>query len=222
MPKDRLLFEKTGRARYISHLDLMRTFQRAFLRADIPIKHTEGFNPHPFISIALPLSLGFSSTCEILEFGLLEGTDRAEVPGRLNAALPEGVRVRECYWGERPLKELTELEYHIMLEFEGDKQALIAAWSAALDQESWVIEKKSKKAKSGATTLDLSPLIKEYTFTDIENNRLQLTTILAAQNPGLNPSVMVNALTEERPDLAPIFVTYHRSKVLDGQRKEFR
>ena len=66
MPKDRLLFVKEGRARYISHLDLMRTFQRAFLRADIPIKHTEGFNPHPFISIALPLSLGFSSQCEIL------------------------------------------------------------------------------------------------------------------------------------------------------------
>ena len=52
---DRLLFTKTGRARYISHLDLMRTFQRAFARARIPIKHTEGFNPHPFVSIALPL-----------------------------------------------------------------------------------------------------------------------------------------------------------------------
>ena len=51
---DRLLFSKTGRAKYISHLDLMRTFQRAFARAKIPIKHTEGFNPHPFVSIALP------------------------------------------------------------------------------------------------------------------------------------------------------------------------
>ena len=69
----------------------MRTFQRAFLRADIPIKHTEGFNPHPFISIALPLSLGFSSECEILEFGLLEGTSYEEVPERLTAAMPEGI-----------------------------------------------------------------------------------------------------------------------------------
>ena len=50
---DRLLFSKTGRAKYISHLDLMRTFQRAFARAGIQIKHTEGFNPHPFVSIAL-------------------------------------------------------------------------------------------------------------------------------------------------------------------------
>jgi len=72
---DRLLFSKTGRAKYISHLDLMRTFQRAFARAGIAIKHTEGFNPHPFVSIALPLSVGYSSQCEILEFGLLEGAD---------------------------------------------------------------------------------------------------------------------------------------------------
>ena len=60
---DRLLFSKTGRAKYISHLDLMRTFQRAFARAKIAIKHTEGFHPHPFVSIALPLSVGYSSQC---------------------------------------------------------------------------------------------------------------------------------------------------------------
>lgn len=222
MPKDRLLFEKTGRARYISHLDLMRTFQRAFLRADIPIKHTEGFNPHPFISIALPLSLGFSSACEILEFGLLDGTVHTEVPDRLNAVLPEGVVVRACYAGERPLKELAMLEYQLTLEFDGDKQALIDAWSKAMGRESWVVEKKSKKAKSGVTALDLAPLIKEYSFTDTINKGLVLTCTLAAQNPGLNPSVMVNAMTEEFSDFPLSFISYHRAKVLDETGKEFR
>lgn len=222
MPKDRLLFEKVGRARYISHLDLMRTFQRAFLRADIPIKHTEGFNPHPFISIALPLSLGFSSQCEILEFGLLEGTKHGDVPQRLNAVLPEGVRVLECYEGERSLKELAALEYEVTLEDIEDKNGLIAAWSGAMGRESWVIEKKSKKAKSGVTTLDMAPLIKGFTFTEVGNGHILLTCTLAAQNPGLNPSVMVNALTEEFPDQKPGFVTYHRAKTLDGAGKEFR
>lgn len=222
MPKDRLLFEKTGRARYISHLDLMRTFQRAFLRADIPIKHTEGFNPHPFISIALPLSLGFSSECEILEFGLLKGTVHSEVPARLNAVLPEGVRVKECYSGERPLKELAALEYRIMLELDGDRQALTDAWSEAMRRESWDIEKKSKKAKSGVTTLDLAPLIKGFSFTELPEDGLCLSCVLAAQNPGLNPSVMVNALTKECPDLTPSFVTYHRVRAMDEAGKEFR
>ena len=108
---DRLLFTKTGRARYISHLDLMRTFQRAFFRAGIPLKHTEGFNPHPFISIALPLSVGYSSQCEILEFVLLDGVPREAVPRRLTAAMPEGILVHSCYPAERKLKELCYVNY---------------------------------------------------------------------------------------------------------------
>ena len=58
MPKHRLAFSKADTAKFISHLDLMRTFQRSFLRAGIAIKHTEGFNPHAFVSIPLPLSVG--------------------------------------------------------------------------------------------------------------------------------------------------------------------
>ena len=54
----RLLFEKKGSAVWISHLDLMRLFQRAFKRADLALKHTQGFNPRPSVSIALPLSVG--------------------------------------------------------------------------------------------------------------------------------------------------------------------
>ena len=64
----RALFEKTGNARYISHLDLMRVFQRAFKRAGLPLTHTQGFNPRPSVSIALPLSLGVESRCELLDF----------------------------------------------------------------------------------------------------------------------------------------------------------
>jgi len=94
---DRLLFSKTGRAKYISHLDLMRTFQRAFSRAGIQIKHTEGFNPHPFVSIALPLSVGYSSQCEILEFGLVGGSSYEELPAKLTAAMPEGIIIHSCF-----------------------------------------------------------------------------------------------------------------------------
>ena len=97
MSEARIQFIKTDRARYISHLDLMRTFQRAFLRADLHVRHTEGFNPHAYVSIALPLSVGFSSQCEILEFGLPEGEDRSQVPERLTRALPEGITVTRCY-----------------------------------------------------------------------------------------------------------------------------
>ena len=70
MDKLRLRFTKTGRAVYISHLDLMHTMQRAFSRAGYELKYSEGFNPHPQISIALPLSVGAASLCEIMDFRL--------------------------------------------------------------------------------------------------------------------------------------------------------
>lgn len=222
MPKDRLLFAKEGRAVYISHLDLMRTFQRAFLRADIPIKHTEGFNPHPFISIALPLSLGFSSECEILEFGLLPKTAHNQVSKRLNAALPEGVRVLECYAGEHSMKELAWLEWRLECGFSGNIQALQNAWSQCLSRESWVIEKKSKKAKSGVTTLDIIPLVKEFGFTECGSGEFALRAVLSAQNPGLNPSVMVNALSDEMPEFCPEWVRCHRVAAMDREGKIFR
>ena len=87
----RLLFEKKGRAVWISHLDLMRLFQRAFKRAELPLTHTQGFNPRPSVSIALPLSVGVESSRELLDF-TLEG---AEVPcqeicRRLNEKLEVG------------------------------------------------------------------------------------------------------------------------------------
>lgn len=101
----RLAFSKADTAKFISHLDLMRTFQRSFLRAGIHIKHTEGFNPHAFVSIPLPLSVGYSSSCEVLECQVLD-TPLEEVPARMNAALPAGITVQRCYEGVRPVKEL--------------------------------------------------------------------------------------------------------------------
>ena len=143
---DRLLFEKTGRAKYISHLDLMRTFQRAFSRAGIQIKHTEGFNPHPFVSIALPLSVGFSSQCEILEFGLVGGAGAQDVPARLTAAMPEGIRILDCYPAQRKLKELTSIHYVISFEYpNGRPSGCEDTLSAFLNRDSIIVHKKSNK-----------------------------------------------------------------------------
>lgn len=93
----RALFQKTGNAVYISHLDLMRLFQRAFKRAGLPLTHTQGFNPRPSVSIALPLSLGVESQCELLDFELETDTfSNEDICTRLNQALVEGVHVLSC------------------------------------------------------------------------------------------------------------------------------
>src|SRR5574344_902991 len=103
----RLLFEKTGNAVWISHLDLMRLFQRAFKRAGLPLTHTQGFNPRPSVSIALPLSVGVESRCELLDFDLeCPIPEEEELISRLNAALVEGVRVLRAYADGRKLRDL--------------------------------------------------------------------------------------------------------------------
>lgn len=219
---DRLLFSKTGRAKYISHLDLMRTFQRAFARAGIPIKHTQGFHPHPFVSIALPLSVGYSSQCEILEFGLEGGADYAQVPGRLTAAMPEGILVRRCYPAQTKLKDLCYVNYIMNFEYpEGRPQAAEPAMAELLGRESLVVEKKSNKAKSGFTQVDLIPLIRSWNL-ECQSDTMTLDAVLCAQNPGLNPELIRRAFCQAYPQFAPDFVTFHRREVLDADGRPFR
>lgn len=219
---DRLLFSKTGRAKYISHLDLMRTFQRAFSRAGIQIKHTEGFNPHPFVSIALPLSVGYSSQCEILEFGLVGGATAEEVPARLTAAMPEGIVIHKCYPAEKAVKHLSFVNYIMNMEYEeGRPLEAETALKELLSRESLVIRKRSKKAKSGFTEVDLIPLIKSWTL-ECGRDTMTLDAVVCAQNPGLNPELIRSAFCELYPQFTPDFVSFHRRAVLDENGEAFR
>ena len=167
------------------------------------------------MSIALPLSVGFSSQCEILEFGLPEGMDLSEVPRRLTQALPEGVTVTRCYEGGRPVRELCWVNYIITLEYDaGAPVGAENAIRALLSRESLVVTKKSKKAKSGQVQVDLIPLIHKV---DYEGRRdaIVLDVVLRAQNPGLNPTLLVETIQNQCPEAAPDYVSYHRKQVLD-------
>ena len=211
----RLAFSKSDTAKFISHLDLMRTFQRAFLRAGIPIKHTEGFNPHAFVSLPLPLSVGYSSSCEVLECQILGEPDLEAVPERMNAVLPAGIQVFRCYEAARPVKELCYVNYIVTLEYEaGAPFGADTAIRELLSRESLVMEKRSKKAKSGFTEVDLIPLIARASIEE-RRDTVALDLVLRAQNPGLNPELIVSAIRTQAPEFAPDYVTFHRRSVLD-------
>jgi radical SAM-linked protein len=89
----RIKFEKQGALRFIGHLDLMRTFQKTFRRADIPIAYSEGYNPHQIFSIASPLTLGIGSVGEYLDLKLKESMDLDDLISAINNASPEGIKV---------------------------------------------------------------------------------------------------------------------------------
>ena len=223
MSDQRILFTKSGTAKYISHLDLMHTMERAFLRAGITIRHTAGFHPHPYVSIPLPLPLGFSSPCELLEFGLVEGSTVEELPQKMNRALPAGIQVRQCYDGGLPFKKLAYVRYDITLEFEtplADQAA--QAFRELLGRESFVVQKRSKKAKSGFTEVDIIPLVEAVEEIRPEGTFLYLTLLLKAQNPGLNPDVLLQGFRGEHPELPMIYTACHRREILVEDKNIYR
>ena len=217
--KLRLRFEKTGRAVYISHLDLMHTMQRAFNRAGLPLKYSEGFNPHPQIAIALPLSVGTGSLCEIMDFKLKGEANLQELPERLTAVMPEGIRVLEAYEPQRKVAELKWLQVEGRFDYdERDPAEMAAALQKFYRQETIVITKKTKR---GMGETDISPGIREIRFTPGEK-KVDITAVLSAQEPTINPELLAEALRQLSPELAPDFAKFTRIETYDAQMQVYR
>jgi len=90
------VFSKTGDMRFISHLDLVRLFQRASRRAELPVTVTKGFSPHLKISVLKALKLGIESTNEEAVFYMDKPVDAETFTGSINARLPDGIRVTKA------------------------------------------------------------------------------------------------------------------------------
>lgn len=219
MDKLRLVFSKTGRAVYISHLDLMRTMQRAFLRAGYPLKYSEGFNPHAQISILLPLSVGCSSVCELMDFTLREDVPVGEIPQRLTAVMPEGIAVTDAYAVVRKARELKWLEVSGRFEYDSrSTEEMPALLGEFFSRDSLVITKKTKRGEGQA---DIRPAIKEISFAD-GGDCVALRAIISAQEPTLNPELLASALRQLEPELAPDFAEFRREEIFDENMNIFR
>lgn len=216
----RALFEKTGNARYISHLDLMRVFQRAFKRAGLPLTHTQGFNPRPSVSIALPLSLGVESRCELLDFALEQPADCGEICDRLDAAMIDGVHIREVYEQGDKLKNLALLQSRLTLEYDNRvPEDAVARIESLFSQPELVVEKKSK---NGVTQQDILPMIRRLTVTNRRDREVEIIALHSCQNPSLNPMQLSAAIIKYLPDLAADYVRCFREEIYDTNEMIFR
>ncbi|MBR0208292.1 MAG: DUF2344 domain-containing protein [Oscillospiraceae bacterium] len=219
MNKLRMRFSKTGRAIYISHLDLMATMQRAFSRAGSRLKYSEGFNPRPQISIALPLSVGTASVCELMDFQLIEEVDITSLVARLNATVPEGITVQEIYEPTRKNAELKWLKIEGVFEY--DERSVDIMQEQLTDffvRGSIVIEKKTKR---GFGETDIRPSIREIAFTAGEDG-VRVSAVISAQNPTLNPDLLAAALRALAAEIAPDFAKFTRIETFDENMMLFR
>ena len=219
MDKLRLRFEKTDRAVYISHLDLMHTMQRAFSRAGYELKYSEGFNPHPQISIALPLSVGTSSLCELMDFKLSQDADISEIPASLSSVMPEGIKVTDCYESVNKVALLKFLEIEGVFEYdERNPRQMCDALEAFYAAEEIIITKKTKR---GMGESDIKPAIKNISF-EAGECCVKLHAVISAQEPTLNPSLLEDALRQKAPEIAPDFARFTRLETYDADMKIYR
>ena len=197
-----LRYEKTENAKYVSHLDFVRMFGRALRRAHLPMAYSEGFNPHPLLGFALPLSVGYTSECEILEISLTENIEPSEIKDRLNSVLPGGVKILSAHVGKSNMKKLDIAFYQVYPE----KTPPGIIDFLAMDKI--LIEKKTK---SGIKETDIRPDIK-----DIKVTLGKIEMILSAgSRANLKPEVVVAAMNKYIAGYNSGDCKYHRKQIYD-------
>lgn len=221
----RIRFRKVGSMQYISHLDLQRTLGRVFIRAGLPLWFTKGFNPHPKLNFAMPLSVGTQSECELLDLRFKTDMDPAEVMNRMNRQLTDELRVTEVYVPETKFSDIAFAAYDYEIHTTGANAALAQRMSDLLHTAPLVM---TKRTKSGEKQIDIIPQIRRADVTyDADADAIRIAAELSATTDNfLNPELVMTALCEHcgilRGDPMQEHYTIIRRRILTAEGKDFR
>ena len=222
MFKARMRFSKTDEAAYISHLDLMHCMQRVIARAHLPVWYTEGFNQHIYISVALPLSTGYSGEWEFLDFNCTADAIPEDAVERMNAVMPSGLSVQEIYPledGGRKVRDIAYSKFEITWEFDnGVPEGFVDAVNALFTKDELMILKRSKRGEKEVNVKDYMRGITLEQDTDC----VRAYVILGAGNNNLSPEYITKLIVRELPQFEPDGAYYHHLMVYDEQLNEFR
>lgn len=218
MTKVRLKFEKGESVRYISHLDLMRLFARAIKRAKVPVKFSQGFNPHPLISIAFPLSVGIAGNEEYIDFEVTIESDVKLIIDSLNNNLPKGVRILDGEYidNNKFFDSITKGEYDIKIYFINKPDDLEDKIEEYLKKENIEVEKKGKKrGRKVIKSVNIRPDIFEFIIEDIKENVLYCRGVLSTgQAKTLNPNIFIASLEKYIDGLEIDYAIITRKRLL--------
>ena len=188
-------FEKGEAVRFVSHLDVQRLFQRALRRADIPLAYSQGFNPHPLLSFATALAVGYTSEAEWLDIKLERSMEADEFAVAVNRVLPKGFRILEALEAPEGLPALTGLmcaaRYELNLFGDVDLNLLSAVVNKLLAGSITV----EKRTKSGMKWVDIRPQVIAAEVMG-KNAALMVLGVLNASE-GLNIELLMRAIMAE-------------------------
>ncbi len=183
-------FGKLGRLRYISHLDLQRFMMRALRRTDLPVSYSQGFNPHPQMSFASALAMGWASTAELMDIKLTGSVDPDHALEQMRSALPPEMPVYSCRLVEdrHPalMANLVMADYRVELKG-ADAEKIIGAVDSYLAEETVM---GVRKTKSGEKEVNIRP---QTIALSVQDNVLCARLMLTPEDT-LKPDTLVGAL----------------------------
>ncbi|MBZ4669978.1 MAG: hypothetical protein JG769_282 [Oscillospiraceae bacterium] len=211
----RAVFEKLGRARFISHLDLLRCMQRAFKRAGLPLWYSQGFNPRAYLMFPLPLSLGIGSICEIMDFTLVDDISCDEIKDRLNKTLPDGIKILSV---DAPVKKHTEIAAAVYeIKFFDRNSNIILLFNEFMEQEKIEIQKVNKKKIP--VQIDIKPQIEVLEMVSKDGQAVIKLKLPAGTQENLNVNSMLEAFQNFiKSEIDDIFICRTDILCLDGKK----
>lgn len=221
MREVRLRFSKLDTLKYISHLDINRAMSRAFKRADIPLWYTEGFNPHPYMSFSLPLSLGVESMCESVDIRLTGDISNDEIKSRMNSVLPDGLKIIDVYDDFRDNSEIAYSDYVFKFQFDDNELALEKISSVLSSEEIIALKKGKQGRKKVLKETNIKSYIEKYSVSIRKDTIVLNIRLLAGSDKNLNPSLLFDTIIR-LIDMDFQWRSIGRINLLDKDYKEFR
>lgn len=191
MSKYRIEYSQDDRVKFISHLDFLRTVNRIFERSRLPLKYSNGFNPHTIMTIGLPLSVGITSSCDVLDIELTETVDTAYMREILNKNSPDGIRFLKVRNAENltPLFNIDSAVY--VAQFDSDKD---------IDINSFVVDKSiiiEKKSKRGMKEVNIKDFIRDMKQIPSYSSNYAVQMHLNAGNfSNIKPELVLSTLAQ--------------------------
>ncbi len=218
MSKYVIKYSRGDRVKYISHLDFVRMFHRAVRRSGLDFMFSQGFNPHPIMTVAVPLSVGVTADGEYMNVGFDTTLTEQELMTLLNAVLPDGFEitdVKKTEGKEYDFNLIDRAEY--ILDIECENPDLVDLNKIMSNSELTVM----KKTKSGEKETDIKPLIHSLERISPESGNMGIRAILAAGNMAtLKPETLVDAVNKYQPGGKITFFAAHRKALLTKDNKE--
>lgn len=191
----RIWFNKKGMSRFISHLDLMRTMTRAIRRSNIPLWYTEGFNPHPYMTFSLPLSLGMESECESMDIKIEGEITNGEIYELLKKSMPNGIDIIRVTDPIKDPKFISYGKFEISFYDVENKVEFSKYTKNLLSQDELIVGKLSKKGRRKVIKeINLIDFIKSYNIEEFDEGVKLSVTLPAGSTTNINPALLADEI----------------------------